>query len=435
MNGIPIQYLNGIDDVTASNLLDVVYGHDLIEGIGLGSAAEGDAAMLNYLRKTRDLIIQAPGTVSTVMPAEDALKMFNYAIEYWNTPKRQEALDNLIKLEEKLMAEGKILMNGLDEDDSMGYLGSKKKSGFWSKVKDAGKKVGNAAKAAAKFVVRYNPATITVRAGVLAALKINMNKMSAKLGPAYLTQSQAQKEGVSPENHKKAVEALKKVENMFVNVLQGRSENLKKAILSGKRREWRGKTIENEKELTSVIAKNIHEAKDVMDGLGAEPVTTAATVAAATPFIVKIWNWTKGLFVSSDGKPNESAKLLTQSAANAVAKKQQEKNEASQTSESYSSEEIDEINPKSTTMENTTLKKLTNPKTLAIVGGAVLIGVIGYNLMKKSKPERAETYRTVGPGLSGVSKRKKTRKAKAKSTAATAKKTVKRRKVKSLKLK
>jgi len=429
MNGYPIQYLNGIDSESKSDFMEVVFGTELLAGIGLGSAEDNDAVMLNYLRKTRDLIIKAPEAVSSVLEPGDALKMFNYAIENWSDPsKREQALEYLIKLEDKLMSEGKYFMGGFDDDDELGNLGAKKKSGFWSKVKTAVKSVGNAAKKAAKFVVRVNPLTIAARAGILAAMKINLNKMSAKIGPAYLTQAQAQKEGISAENHKKAVDALKKVEDMYVKTLQGKKEALKKAILSGKRKEWRGKSAEKEDEITAVVSRNIHESKDVMDGLGVEPVTTAATAAAATPFIVKIWNWTKGLFVSSDGKPTD----ISKAAVNKLVNKEKE--------EEIISEEVEEKSQSAPNMENTTLKKLTNPKTLAVVGGVVLLGIVGYNLMKKkSSPAPTYAHKTIGAGLDGVKKRKKRKSSPAKKKAKTTKTTkttkARRTKVKSLKIK
>jgi hypothetical protein len=196
-------------------------------------------------------------------------------------------------------------------------------------AKAAGKVVVKAAKAVGKFIARYNPLSVMARTGLLVALKTNMFGMSTRVAPVYLTEAQALAEGFSAEEYRKAQEAFGKVKKIFCGTLKGKESALRNAVLSGKRKKFRNpkpnevgeqeiaqSVQENEAEIEAEFKNEVaEEERAATDSSGVseevngilcgllrgelgEVVTAAgATVsaAAATPFIVKVWNVVKGL--------------------------------------------------------------------------------------------------------------------------------------------
>lgn len=80
---------------------------------------------------------------------------------------------------------------------------------------------------------KINPATVLLRNGVLASMKLNVKKVASRLRWSYLTPDQAAQKGIDPERFKRLVATRQKLENIFYGA-GGKIENLKKAILGGK---------------------------------------------------------------------------------------------------------------------------------------------------------------------------------------------------------
>ncbi|MFI5195716.1 MAG: hypothetical protein ACHQD8_01380 [Chitinophagales bacterium] len=106
----------------------------------------------------------------------------------------------------------------IDHGDSVPAYGVKKKKGF--------KKLLN-------FVNKVNPATVTLRNGVLAAMKLNIAQLPKRLRWSYLTPNEARKKGIDIERWKQLVSVRQKLDNIFFGA-GGKPENLKKAIMKGK---------------------------------------------------------------------------------------------------------------------------------------------------------------------------------------------------------
>lgn len=150
-----------------------------------------------------------------------------------------------------------------------------------SKVRDGLKKVVNT-------VVRYNPATISIRNGILAAMKINAFKIGSRMSYGYLTPEQAQAKGLDLTEHAKIVKEVQNLENDFVKI-GGKRENLKKAILSSHK--------------AKEVFKNVNTG--LVNGLGS---AAAAALSSALPFIKKLASKLKSinfkkLFAKSKIKP------------------------------------------------------------------------------------------------------------------------------------
>jgi hypothetical protein len=302
-----------------------LFAHDL-QGLGLidgehqllGAISNRDLedGLYKYLLATRQAIAENPATAMVAgYNQQDILKMLDYAIQYWYSDKREQALGQLMLNEQYLNqmnglgALGNIISDdelyGDDDilfgDEELEGLGrakaakaakpakptkaakrAQKAASPKPKQKGFFKKVGNGLKKVGKGIVRFNPATIAARNGFLLALKTNVGKLSEKLKWAYATPQQAQAKGVTPSTIAKAKNALTKIEKLFTKI-GGKPDNLRKAILSAKKGRLNG-----------------------LDGLGAAPA--AAAIAAATPIIVAAINAMKS---SGLVAPNESVDITS----------------------------------------------------------------------------------------------------------------------------
>jgi hypothetical protein len=365
--GIPIEILAGFTHETFGNanvdvdLLKVVFGEDL-QGVidGLGSTEDDEAALLRHLKRLRNIYVKHPDYIEDFQDPKQAVEMLDYAIKYWDTPKRQEAIERLAKIEDELIAKGQIKLAGFgddeEEDSSIGepsedkweedtgftgvepelagyeyqYFGEvlsysepseddweddiefsgtepelagyqyryeepeweedfgftgnemedpeyeydysvdglagkrrrkrkakraqrrsrrkakrtarrtkrrarrKTKGGIFKRVAKGLKK---GVKKVARGIMKVSAAPM--RIAFLAALRTNMGKVSDKLKYAYLTEQRAIAMGIDRNEYRKLKNAHKKVENMFFKMGGNRSA-LKRAILSGKRKNLRG---------------------------------------------------------------------------------------------------------------------------------------------------------------------------------------------------
>lgn len=126
-------------------------------------------------------------------------------------------------------------------EDDMGELGKlfKRKApasaipGASQNTKGKKGKFKAIAKKALNITNKANPATVVLRAGILASMKLNVMKVAERLKWAYLTEAEAQKRGIDMSKFAKLKNVLTKIEGIFYTA-GGKPENLKKAILTGR---------------------------------------------------------------------------------------------------------------------------------------------------------------------------------------------------------
>jgi hypothetical protein len=82
-------------------------------------------------------------------------------------------------------------------------------------------------------VNKVNPATVLLRNGILAAMKLNIKNIAARLRWSYLTPEQASQKGIDAAKFQRLVATRQKLEKIFYGA-GGNEKNLKKAMLSGK---------------------------------------------------------------------------------------------------------------------------------------------------------------------------------------------------------
>jgi hypothetical protein len=325
--GLPIYALSGIDYAGGSmanddaDLMAIVSGIDFEDTVnGLG---DPNAATLNYLKRTRNFLLknkENKGKMAHIQNPDQFISMLDQAIKFWHTPQREKVLDKLADIEEALAEKGLIkydidAIEGLlefdDLENEMDGLGRRKRRGrFWRAIKRVGKKIGKVAKKVVKAVVRFNPLSIAIRNGLLAALRLNMFGIAKKLQYAYLPDNLAAKHNIDAKKLKDLKKRHNRVRKLFKG-LQGKEKNLRKAILKGAKQKSSDFSLKGMDGLLADLQglESIGELAE-LGQMGA--VATAASVGAATGVLAKIKSWlkpVKNIFTKIKNKvaPNRQA--------------------------------------------------------------------------------------------------------------------------------
>ncbi len=179
-------------------------------------------------------------------------------------------------------------LSGLDDPDFSGEMGKiqlfKKKKAAPGNQGTSTKKPGFLKKAL-NVVNKVNPATVLLRNGLLASMKLNLMNVASRLKYAYLSDAEAQKRGIDMAKFQKLKTVKTKLESIFFGA-GGKPENLRSAILTGKgNKNQEVKGLGNINQLTplsELLGREIFlsENEESLGELG-EPVT-AATITASS---------------------------------------------------------------------------------------------------------------------------------------------------------
>lgn len=182
-----------------------------------------------------------------------------------------------------------------DGSFSIGELGKAKgkKKGFFKKV--------------ISKINKINPATVLLRNGFLAAMKLNLFKVASRIKYAYLTPEEATKRGILADKFQKLVKTREKLENIFTTA-GGNINNLKKAILKGKGNKNNEVVVsglgflgsdasvqymDSNTPLSKLLGPDIYYDENVrgmegFEGFGELGIATSAAVAAASGAVAAI---------------------------------------------------------------------------------------------------------------------------------------------------
>lgn len=142
------------------------------------------------------------------------------------------------------------------------------------------KKTGNAIKKAVKkivkFVIKYNPITLVCRAIILMACSLNMFKMSERMYPATLTETEALKMGLTSDLYKKSKECYEKLRNAFTKI-GGKESKLVKYLQKGSKKVWKGGDTFSKNTLKETALKNQKNISKMYDEDEAELKKQGAT--------------------------------------------------------------------------------------------------------------------------------------------------------------
>lgn len=288
--GLPIASLNGVkgtvnttrsnldEKITSNILTDVVTGADFKVLKGLGDTNDVKEAVMeaiyNNLYKTYQLIMSNPELVLEFGGARVWQDWLEYALKFWHTPQRNEALRKLAKDEARwnnyraaiAKEYGSTPLSGFFQDVGDFF------SNVWSGISDVAEDVvewtGNAAQQVGRFILRYNPITASMRGAYLLAMKVNLLGFAKRMYPGYLTREEANQIPGMTDKWYNAAQKTVEIQGKAHVAMGGKEENFRKAILEGKAKKRLG--------------------LDGIDGLGAlgdGGATIAAIITAAVPIV------------------------------------------------------------------------------------------------------------------------------------------------------
>jgi hypothetical protein len=245
--------------------------------------------------------------------------------------------------------EGNVVMYADAEEnlymvDGLGELGFLKKIGKGLKnaakfvgkkvIKPVAKGVSNAAKFTGKKILkpvistvnRYvNPATILLRNGFLASMKLDLFNVAERLRFGYLSDAEARKRGVNMSEFSKLKKAIHKA-NQIYELAGGKKENLKNAILKGKGNsdkavplsglEGLGEITEYADEFERFILESdpdlVEEYIDgEVEGLGIVASTAIAAASAAVGSVAALLSKITGVFDKAKNAKEQVQSLVS----------------------------------------------------------------------------------------------------------------------------
>ena len=265
--------VNGIDGQDDLELLmrgtEMEYG---VNGLGPDGALR---SIKNYLTRTRNYIVANPlECFDSVEEAQAYADIYHRLLTSWESPKMR---DQLLTLMEQGGVEGLCGLGSLGALN--GRLRKKLRKAFkkiGSAVKKAVKKVGQAvkkgmkklgkavkkvAKKVWKFLVRFNPVTFLIRAGILGACRLNMFKLANKCYPGSLSKAEALKMGVSEAEWTKSNKAYGHLKNAYTK-LGGKESKLKSTLKKGNKKKWQGAEYPTDGNSIKAAAKATPETKN-----------------------------------------------------------------------------------------------------------------------------------------------------------------------------
>lgn len=289
------QVLSGFGNATVSAPFGYEFDH-IYSSLGNCDNSAMVESTKTHLMNTLSIVQKSPEMISDFVNPQTYVNQLQMVLQNWDNPiTRIQAIEKA-----ESMTDG---LSGLN-----GWL-----SNTWNTVKTAvsntAQKVGTAAKKVIDAVVTYNPLSLAMRGGLLLAFKVNLFHFTEKLKFGYLTESQAQANGINMSKYRQIKEVLTKVEGMFEKI-GGDKEKLKSGILNGRKGSLSDLTLSPEalkptptintatiKAATPQVAEtnNIFEAQASFGSLGVEPATTAAATTAASGLLATIGTWFKNI--------------------------------------------------------------------------------------------------------------------------------------------
>ena len=254
----------------------------------------------NHFQHIYPIVPLSDGSYITI---DCVVRNFNYEEPYSEKKDTNMDLEYLNGIYDSKNTDTLDLVGIFDDSQAMSELGKlfrkKAKSGGGSE-EGGGKKKGKL-KAILKKGLHVtnilNPATATIRAGVLLSAKLNVMQIGERLRWAYLSDDAAKAKGLDMGKFAKLKNIKDKLEKIFYG-MGGKPENLKKAILTGKgnkNHEVSGMGsaydpldgLDETSDASAILGTDMYhdELSGVQDDFGSLGVVTATAIASATGVI------------------------------------------------------------------------------------------------------------------------------------------------------
>lgn len=260
-----IDGLNGVD----SEMNDVLNGTALEYAVKDINPLQ---AYYNYLLQSRNLVASRPfECFDTQEEANYYIEAINTILSSWHDERLRnhvldkianepdESLDGLFKKIKKAIKKvGSAVKKAVKK---VGTAVKKVVKAVGKGLKKLGKAIAKVTKKVWKFVVRFNPLTLLIRAGLLAACRLNMFKMANKCYIGSLTKAEALKKGATEEEWKKSNEAYGHLKKPFLKI-GGKENKLKKALEKGNKKKWTGAEYPDNEGAIKTAAAKVATAQD-----------------------------------------------------------------------------------------------------------------------------------------------------------------------------
>jgi hypothetical protein len=144
-------------------------------------------------------------------------------------------------------------------------------------------------------VNKLNPATLALRNGILASMKLNIKNIAGRLRWSYLNPQEAAARSIEPTRFQKLIRTRQRLENLLYKA-GGKPDNLRKAIMNGKGNKDKAvngfegldgmvEYMNEHTPLDQLLGQEIHYSENIegFEGLGelGEPFTLASIAAAS----------------------------------------------------------------------------------------------------------------------------------------------------------
>lgn len=192
------------------------------------------SSLKNHLKNTLKMALSNPDAIPKRWKPEVFVFNLRQLIAAWDNPtERDKALDLYDvwgAAPSGLNGLGSWLKKKVKKAGNFIKKGAKKYGKYLKKV---GQGIVKVAKKIGKFILRFNPLSILIRAGLRVAFTLNAFGMAGRLGWGYFTEAQAINAGLDLGKWREHRKTLNKVRGIFEDGLQGTYGNLKSWILKG----------------------------------------------------------------------------------------------------------------------------------------------------------------------------------------------------------
>ncbi len=241
--------LGGVDvDTDTAKLLN---GEDLEYMV---SGADPVEAYRTYIRRTYDVAMAHPEYFETTQEQKYVLQACNAILSSWDDERlRDKVFEDLLsgldedngplegKLRKKLKKAVKKIGSGIKKAvKTTGKAVKKAVKAVGKGLKKVGKAIAKVAKKVWKFLVRFNPLTLLIRAGIMAICRLNMFKIAKKCYPGSLTESEAKsKLGIDKADWETYKKCYDKLSSAYTK-LGGKESKLRSCLEKGSKKSWSG---------------------------------------------------------------------------------------------------------------------------------------------------------------------------------------------------
>ncbi len=267
-------------------------------------------AICRYVQRTRKVAVEQPDMFRSEQEARATAQACETLLRAWGN----EALRT------RVLASGEQMSGDLGKlfskiKKALKKAGSTVAKGVTTAAKTVGKGVATAAKAVAKatkkvgkavakvakkvwkIVVRFNPLTLMIRAGILAFCRLNMYKVSNKCYIGSLAKEEALKKGATAEEWEKSNKAYKHLANAYTK-LGGKESKLRSTLEKGNKKKWEGTEYPTDADAIKASGNKVSVADDkeaqadsdydeAMAEMKSKGYIADSTVSVDVPFVEK----------------------------------------------------------------------------------------------------------------------------------------------------